>query len=118
MAVGLKEKSLGTLVLVVLIGIVIGSYCTVLVRALIPGHDNVVKNFFTTSVAFGVGDFGTGGMVNIGMDDPSRKVRMPDVKPLMVDLSALRFMIGFQFRLSLLSVVGMFLSLYFFRWYK
>ncbi|MDR3013414.1 MAG: DUF4321 domain-containing protein [Chitinispirillales bacterium] len=95
MAISLKDKKIGTLILVVLIGIIIGSFLNEVVAA-IPMGDNVVKTFFTHTIAFGVGD-------------PT---------PLSIDLAAIRFQFGFQFKFSLLSVLGIFLSLYFFRWYK
>lgn len=118
MAVGLKEKNAGTLVLVILMGILIGSYCNSLVRTIIPGSNNVVKNFFTTNVTFGVGDFVGKVPVSLGMEDVSRNERVPEVKPLVINLSAIKFLLGFQIKLSALSIVGIFLSLYFFRWYK
>jgi hypothetical protein len=98
MAVGLKERSSGTLLMIVLIGILIGSYLNSL-TGLIPGS-NVVKTFFTYNfINFGFGDF-----VNN--------------KPFLIDFDAIKFQIGFQMKFSLLSVIGVFVSLYFFRWYK
>ncbi len=95
MAVGLKEKNLSTLVLVVIVGILIGSYLNSLI-GMIPG-DNVVKTFFTYN------------FINFGIGFPS---------PLLIDLNAIKFQAGIQMKFSLLSVIGVFLSLYFFRWYK
>ncbi len=95
MAVSLKEKSFGTLFLVVLIGILIGSYLNALV-GLIPGGDNVVKTFFTYNILFGFG--------------------FPE--PIIIDLNAIKFQFGLQMKFSLLSIIGIFISLYFFRWYK
>jgi hypothetical protein len=98
MAVSLKDRSFGTLLMVVLIGILIGSYLNSLM-GLIPGT-NVVKTFFTYNfINFGFGDF-----INN--------------KPVLIDLDAIRFQIGFQMKFSLLSIIGIFVSLYFFRWYK
>lgn len=99
MAVGLKERNFWTLVLIVIVGILIGSYLGTLI-ALIPGGGNVVKTFFTYNfISFGVGDF-----VNN--------------KPLLIDFAAIKFQIGFQMKFNLLSVIGVFVSLYLFRWYK
>ena len=56
MAVPLKEKRISTLIIVVLIGILIGSYLNSIVKML-PGGESVVKTFFTYSIPFGVGDF-------------------------------------------------------------
>jgi len=98
MAVQLKEKRISTIVLVIIIGILIGSYLNSIVEML-PGGENVVKTFFTYSIPVGIGDF-----VNN--------------KPVLVDLNAIKFQVGFMFKFSLLSIIGIFVSLYFFRWYR
>lgn len=98
MAVPLKEKRISTLIIVVLIGILIGSYLNSIVKML-PGEESVVKTFFTYSIPFGVGDF-----VNN--------------KPILINLHAIRFQFGFMIEFSLLSIIGIFISLYFFRWYR
>jgi xanthosine utilization system XapX-like protein len=98
MAVPLKEKRISTLVLVALMGILVGAYLNSIVEIL-PGGNNVVKTFFTYSIPFGIGDF-----VNN--------------KPVLIDLNAVKFQAGFMIRFSLLSVIGIFVSLYLFRWYR
>ena len=98
MAVPLKEKRITTLLMVVFIGILIGSYLNSIVTML-PVGDNVVKTFFTYSIPFGIGDF-------------------VHNKPILIDLNAIKFQFGFMFRFSLLSIIGVFVSLYFFRWYR
>lgn len=99
MAVGLKEKGVGTIVLIVLVGILIGSYLNGLI-GLIPGSNNVVTTFFTHNfIDFGVGDF-------------------VHNKPVIIDLYAIKFQAGFQMKFSLMSIIGVLVSLYFFRWYK
>jgi len=97
MAPPLKDRKLGTLVLIVLLGIVMGAYMSAVVKMLMPGSDNVVKTFFTSALLFGVG-----GPTN----------------PINVDLIAIKFQFGFQFEFTMLSILGVFLSLYFFRWYR
>ena len=96
MAVGMKDKKFTTLFLVVLIGVLIGSYFNTLV-GMIPGGDNVVKTLFTFN------------FINFGIGYPN---------PAEVNLDAIRFHFGFQMKFSLLSILGIFLSLYFFRWYR
>jgi hypothetical protein len=94
--VSLKERNFWTLVLVVVIGILIGSYLSMLI-GLIPGGSNVVKTFFTYNfISFGLG--------------------FPH--PLYIDISAVKFQLGFQMKFNLFSIIGVFVSLYFFRWYK
>lgn len=98
MPVPLKEKRVVTLILVVLLGILIGSYLNSIVEML-PGGENVVKTFFTYSIPFGIGDF-------------------ENNNPVLIDLHAIKFQFGFMIRFSLLSIIGIFISLYFFRWYR
>ena len=99
MAIGLKDRNIWTLVLVVIVGLLIGSYLGILI-GLMPGGNNVVKTFFTYNfISFGVGDF-----VNN--------------KTLLIDLAAIKFQLGFQMKVNLLSLVGVGVSLYLFRWYK
>lgn len=98
MSVPLKEKRISTLIIVVLIGILIGSYLNSIVKML-PGVESVVKTFFTYSIPFGIGDF-----VNN--------------KPILINLHAIKLQLGFMIEFSLLSIIGIFVSLYFFRWYR
>lgn len=98
MAVPLKEKRFSTLVLVAVVGILIGSYLNSFV-SMLPVGESVVKTFFTYSIPFGVGDF-------------------VHNKPILIDLHAIKFQFGFMFRFSLLSIIGVFVSLYLFRWYR
>jgi len=93
----LKDRSLSALIVTIIVGVIIGSFLNSFVMAL-PGGTNVVKTFFTHSISFGIGDF-----VNN--------------KPLLIDLAALKFQIGFMVRFSLLSLIGLVVSLYLFRWY-
>ena len=98
MAVPLKEKRFSTLILVVLTGVLIGSYLNSIAEIL-PGGDNVVRTFFTYSIQFGIGDF-------------------EHNNPVLIDLHAIKFQLGFMIRFSLLSILGIFVSLYLFRWYR
>jgi hypothetical protein len=91
----LKEKKIATLVLVALAGILIGSCLNLLLISLIPGENNVVKTLFTYNV------------INFGL-----------ANPLMIDLYAIKLTFGIQMKFSFLSIVGIFVSLYFFRWYR
>lgn len=94
----LKDRSLSALILTIIMGVIIGSFLNSFVMAL-PGGTNVVKTFFTHSISFGVGDF-----VNN--------------KPLLVDLAAIKLQFGFMIKFSLLSLIGLVVSLYMFRWYR
>lgn len=118
MAINLKEKSIGTLVLVTIIGILIGGYLNTLTRALIPGKNNVVKTFFTTNIKFGIGDFGDSEYVVFGIDDYQKDQVSKPLQPLIINLYAIKFQLGFQLKLSFMSIIGLFISLYIFRWYQ
>jgi len=97
MAIMPKNRKIGTLVLVVLLGLIMGAYLNQFIGMLLP-EGNVIRTLFTSSIKFGVGDFVSN-------------------KPVLIDLAAIRLQLGFQFEFSLLSAIGIFLSLYFFRWY-
>ena len=88
-----NHKSLGGLILAVAIGLVIGSFLTQLFTFM---PQNVVKEFFTKSVSFGFGF-------------------NPDA--VLVDLSAIKFKLGMTCQFSLLSLVGIAVSVYIFRWF-
>lgn len=96
MAVNLKEKNFTTLTLVVIVGILIGSYLNTLV-GMIPGGGNVVKTIFTANI------------INFGIGYPN---------PILINLDAIKFQFGFEMKFTALSILGVFLSLYFFRWYR
>ena len=89
----LKGKKFSKLLLSVALGLVIGSYLTKIFEML---PDNVVKQFFTKSVSFGFG-FG------------------PDA--LLLDLTAIKIKLGFTCIFSALSLVGIAIAVYIFRWY-
>lgn len=98
MAGPLLEKRISTLILVVLVGILIGSFLNSMIE-MIPGGENVFKTFFTYSIPFGIGD-------------------VANNRPVLFDLHAIKFQFGFMIRFSLLSIIGIFVSLYLFRWYR
>jgi len=98
MAIIPKNRKLSTMVLVVVLGLLIGSYLNVFLRALLP-EGNVVRTVFATPVTFGIGDF-------------------VHNHPVLINLQAIRFQLGFQLDFSALSALGIFISLYFFRWYE
>lgn len=98
MAGPLLEKRISTLILVVLVGILIGSFLNSMIE-MIPGGENVFKTFFTYSIPFGIGD-------------------VANNRPVLVDLHAIKFQFGFMIHFSLLSIIGIFVSLYLFRWYR
>lgn len=95
--INLKERSIGTLILVSIIGIVAGYYLTTTLCALIPGDGNVVKTFFTTN------------FISLGLGFPNA---------VYLDLGAIKFQIGFQMKFNAFSIIGIFISLYCFRWFK
>ncbi|MBN1984247.1 MAG: DUF4321 domain-containing protein [Chitinivibrionales bacterium] len=95
MSIGLQEKKFSTLFLIVLVGIIIGSYLNTLISMIPIGQNNVVKTFFTYNFI----DFGY-------------------TNPFMINLDAIKIQFGFQIKFSLLSILGIILSLYFFRWYR
>ena len=98
MASHLRDRSFPSLFLAAILGIIIGSYLNSAVEML-PGGANVFKTFFTGSIPIGIGDF-------------------TQSKPAVLDLSAIKLMLGFQIKFSLLSLTGRIVGLYLFRWYR
>jgi xanthosine utilization system XapX-like protein len=94
----LKDRSFPSLFFAAILGIIIGSYLNSAVEML-PGGASVVKTFFTGSIPIGFGDF-------------------TQAKPVVLDLAAIKLMLGFQVKFSLLSLVGLIVGLYLFRWYR
>ena len=94
----LKDKSFPALFLSVILGIIIGSYLNGIIEML-PGGSSVVKTFFTYTIPVGIGDF-------------------VQNKPLLIDIGALKFQLGFQIKFSLMSILGLIVGLYMFRWYR
>ena len=82
-----------TLLLVTVIGLLIGS---LLSGAMSGMYDNVVKTIFTFPVTIGIG--------------------YPE--PWALDLAFIKFKIGFQLHLTLLSFVGVVVGLWIYRWYE
>jgi hypothetical protein len=94
----LKERSFPALVLAVVLGIIIGSFLNSFILML-PGGGSVVKTFFTASFPIGIGDF--------ALD-----------KPWLLDLGAIKLMLGIQLKFSFMSLIGLIVGLYLFRWYR
>jgi hypothetical protein len=91
--INIHKKSIGGLILSVMVGLMAGSYLTKLFSML---PDNVVKQFFTKSISFGFG--------------------FPE--SIVFDLSAMKLKLGFSCEFTLLSLVGIAITVYIFRWYK
>jgi hypothetical protein len=94
----LKGKPLSALIFFIIIGIIIGSYLNNFLE-LLPYDKNVVKMIFTYAYPLGIGDF-----INN--------------KPLLINLGAIKLQLGFQLKFSTMSLVGIIVSLYMFRWYR
>ncbi|ERP31791.1 DUF4321 domain-containing protein [Chitinivibrio alkaliphilus] len=97
----LKERKISTLLLVVFVGILLGSFLTELVSLLPGGDHNVVRNIFTTSIPIRFGSF----------EDGAFQARL-------IDFGALRFQFAFELKINLLSIVGLISSVSIFSKYK
>jgi hypothetical protein len=84
------------LILVTVVGIIIGSYLSLLI-GLIPGDYVVVKEVFTFS------------FLPISLGYPN---------PISVDIGAIKFQFGLQTQFNLLSSVGIIVALYAYRHYR
>jgi hypothetical protein len=96
MARWLEDRKVGTLVLITLVGFIIGSYASLLI-GMIPGDYVVVKEIFTFN------------FLPISFGYPS---------PISVDLGAVKFQFGFETKVNVMSIIGVFVALWAYRWYK
>jgi len=90
------EKKVSTLVLVAIMGLIIGSYLGLLIGN-IPGEANVVRDLFLFNIL----------PISVGYPNP-----------ISVDVSAIKFQFGFEMNINLMSIVGVIVSLWAFRWFK
>jgi hypothetical protein len=92
----MNEKPLSTLVFVVIIGMIIGAVLGQAIGNLLP--ESTPKSFLLGSYApsFGFSESG----------------------PFLIDLYVIKIKMGLQFTFNIISLVGMALSVYLFRWYK
>ena len=87
----MKRIKIGILVLILFLGILIGSALGELIGYILP--DGVVKDFFLISVDAGI-------------------------KPTTIDLNLIKFTLGFTFKLNVLGIVGVIISAYILKWYR
>lgn len=86
----MNRKSLGFVLLILIIGAILGSALGELVALLLP--EGVVEQFFLKSA-------------NIGID------------PFTINLGIFSFTFGFRFILNVIGIVGIALAAYMLRWY-
>ena len=87
---GGRQKSTRVLVFMVLLGMVLGSVVGEAFEQILP--DGVVKRFFVDSVGWGI-------------------------EPGTLNLVVVTLTVGFSIKLNIMSVLGVVLSIYLFRWY-
>lgn len=97
-----KENTIARLLIFIIIGLLIGGVLGESMGLVLgqigewtsAGNDNPVKNFFVKAFEF-----------NLGMDDG-----------ILVDLYLVKFRIGFGFKLNVVSILGMIISLNIMKW--
>jgi len=97
MAKWLEDRKFSTLLLVTVVGFIVGSYLSLLVGNMIPGDSNVVKILFTTNLL----------PVSIGYPNP-----------ISVDIGAIKLQFGFLTDVNIMSIIGVIIALWAYRWYK
>ena len=85
-----RQKSIGVLVVMVILGMILGTAVGEGIGHLLP--DGVVKDFFLSAVNTGLG-------------------------PTTVDLVAFTFTLGFSLKINVMAVLGVVFATYLFRWY-
>jgi len=92
----LVEKKGSTLVLITIVGLIIGSYLSLLIGQ-IPGDTNVVRDLFLFNFL----------PVSVGYPGP-----------VSFDIQAVKFQFGFEMNINVMSIIGVVVSLWAFRWFK
>ena len=90
----MNKKSIYFILLLIFLGCIIGTALSLFISFLLP--DGVVKDFFLLSKTFGFGASEKGWL----------------------DFGFLRFRLGFFFDVSVLSMIGIFISWYILRYFK
>ena len=96
MAKWFEDRKISTLILITIIGLIVGSYLSLLI-GMIPGDANVVKEIFTFN------------FLPISLGYP---------EPFSVDLGAIKFQLGLETKINLMSIIGVIVALWAYRWYK
>ncbi len=86
-----RGKGIGFLLTVIVVGVLVGGVIGEIIGLLLP--DGVIKEFFVRSVQASVG-------------------------PVTLDLHAFSVTLGFGLKLNIISVLGVCLVAYLFRWYR
>jgi len=86
-----RNRRLGSLVLWLVCGVVIGSLFGELLGLILP--EGVVWEFFLTSTNIGIG-------------------------PVTLDLAVVSFTLGFTLTINVIGVLGMLFAAYYFRWFR
>ena len=87
----MRRIKFGVLILIIFLGIIIGSAFGELIGLILP--DGVVKNFFLISVNTGI-------------------------SPTVIDLNLIKFTLGFTFKLNVIGIIGIAIATYMLKWYK
>ena len=87
----MRRIKFGVLLLIIFLGILIGSALGELIGLILP--DGVVKNFFLISVE-------------------------PQIGPTLIDLNLIKFTLGFAFKLNVIGIIGIAIATYMLKWYR
>jgi len=91
-----ESMSISMLVLITVVGLIVGSYLSLLI-GMIPGDYVVVKELFTSN------------FLPISLGYPN---------PISIDIGAIKFQFGIQMQFNLMSILGVIAALYFYRNYR
>lgn len=91
----MRDKPLGVMIFVVLVGLIIGSVLGQVIGNLLP--ESTPKAFLISSYSpsFGFGD-----------------------QAFLIDLYVIKIKMGLQFTFNIIGLIGVAISVYIFRWYK
>lgn len=90
-----EDRKVSTLILITIVGLIIGSYLGMLI-SMIPGNYVVVKEIFTFSF-----------LPSIGYPNP-----------VSINLGVIKFQFGLETNINIMSIIGVIVALWAYRWYK
>ncbi len=85
-----RKKPVSILIVMLVVGMLVGSMVGEVISLILP--DGVVKQFFIRSIS-------------------------PGFEPVEIDLEVIRVTVGLDITINIISVLGILLAVYLFRWY-
>ncbi len=104
-------------ILLSIVGIIFGSYLS-MVFELLPGEHNVVRTVFTYSLPIRIGSFVEAMPLPTAVSAEPVDATQGQLVPWLIDLGVLKFHLGLLIKINFMSIVGLITSLWLYRSYR